>query len=335
MQWVPFALAGLLGAILATPLWAALIKRSGSGQPIREYGPTIHEHKRGTPTMGGAAILIVFSVLLVSYQAAYGPLTTQCLLLIAALIGFGLVGLADDALKFLQQRSGGLSPRYKLLLQLIVTSGFLAALMIFGLFDASLELPFIPWDWEPGLPLAALIASLTLLGTVNALNLTDGLDGLAGGISLILLIPYGVIVHSSAFGSGLSPLTVMLGGVILGFLMYNIHPAQIFLGDTGSMALGGFISGLSVLTGTELILLILGIVPLLEALSVILQVGTFRLFHKRIFKVSPLHHHFERAEGIDHRYVLPGAEWPEWAVTLLLWGVAVMGAAVGLLAYLH
>ncbi len=331
MDWVPFALAGLLGSWAGTRLFIALMRSAGAGQPIRDYGPKIHEHKRGTPTMGGAVLLIVFCAVLISYQLAVSPLANG-LLLAAAALGFGLIGLWDDALKFLQQHSRGLLGRYKLLLQLIVSTALLIGLQAGDALPA-LAIPFTSLEWRPDWPLYAMFVLFTFFGTVNAWNLTDGLDGLAAGVTLIVLAAYGVLVYRVAAYPGLFEPIVIFGAVLLGFLWFNVHPARIFLGDTGSMALGGFVATLSVLTGTELFLLIFAIVPVLEALSVILQVFSFRVFGRRIFKVSPLHHHFERAEGIDYPYLLPNIELSEWVITLIFWGISLLGMLSGLYLY--
>lgn len=332
MAWWPFALGGFTASLLATYLLISVMRRSGSGQPIREYGPKIHEHKRGTPTMGGAALLIAALTVVFSYQLVHGPLSAQGLLLVGSALGFGLIGLIDDALKFTQQRSQGLPGRYKLLLQLIVSMGVLLALGASGALEPSFDVPFSSVHWEGSRPLFVIVVLFVFVGTVNAWNLTDGLDGLACGITLIVLAAYGII--AAHLGSGdLLPLIVIFLAVLLGFLPFNAYPAKIFLGDTGSMALGGLVATLSVLMGTELFLIFFAFVPLVEVLSVIIQVISFKAFKKRIFKISPLHHHFERAEGIDYEYLLPAAEWPEWRITLIFWGAAVIFALVGVVGY--
>lgn len=333
MQWVLFAVVGFFGALIFTHFFILAMRWARSGQPIREYGPKIHEHKRGTPTMGGAIILIVFLSVLLVYQLLEGALSVRELLLVGATLGFGLIGLLDDVIKFLQQHSQGLLARYKVLLQLLVAAGFLTALNASGLLDSTIKVPFSPVEWEVSQTLLSLLIMLVFVGAVNAVNLTDGLDGLAVGVTLVLLTAYGVITSGTLLSGDLFGLIVIFGAVLLGFLWFNVHPARIFLGDTGSFALGGFVAALSVFTRTELILLVLAFVPVVEALSVIVQVTSFRIFKRRIFKVSPLHHHFERAEGVTYEYLLPNVEWPEWAITLLFWGVSALFAVIGLLAY--
>jgi phospho-N-acetylmuramoyl-pentapeptide-transferase len=323
MEWTIFALAGFFGALAATYLFIVAMRRAGSGQPIRDYGPKIHEHKRGTPTMGGAVVLLVFLAVLLAYQLTRGLLDDSWLIVVGATVGFGLIGFIDDAIKFLRQHSQGLPARYKLLLQLLVSVGVLWTLEASGLLEATLTVPIASVEWEMSPPLLYIIAVLAFLGTVNAWNLTDGLDGLACGITLIVLAAYILVAPE------LEGLIGIFGAVLLGFLWLNLHPARIFLGDTGSMALGGFVAAISVLTGTVFFLLLFAIVPVLEALSVMMQVFSFKLFGRRIFKVSPLHHHFERAEGVDYPYLLPSMELPEWVITLMFWGLTVLFTAVG------
>ncbi len=341
MEIVLFGLAAFGGSWAGTRLFLRLLRAAGVGQPIRDYGPKIHEHKQGTPTMGGVILLIVYFTVLLAYQRVL-PLDAWGVVLLGALLGFGLIGFLDDALKLWQRHAQGLPARWKLLGQLLVAGGVIGLLRGFGLESElpPLRLPWGgSWEWE-GAALYGLIV-LTFVATVNAWNLTDGLDGLAAGVTMLVLAAYTVLfafgfpaVGVEGAGGGVFPslgaLTVLLGAALLGFLWWNVYPARIFLGDTGSMALGGFVAALSVLTGTEFFLLLFGIVPALEALSVIVQVASFRLFGRRIFKVSPLHHHFERAEGVDYPYLVPSVELPEWAITLLFWALSAGGVIGGL-----
>lgn len=328
-----FASIAFIGSFLGTRLFLMLMRRTGAGQPIRDYGPKIHEHKRGTPTMGGVVLLAVYFAVLIVYQLFY-PLGEAGLVLASALLGFGLVGLLDDALKFLEQHAHGLPARYKLLGQLLVIAGLITLMRALGLEEAltPLKIPFLSEDWVLEGPWLYGLIVLTFLGTVNAWNLTDGLDGLATGITLLVLAGFGVLLLALApQGAGnLAELIAIFAATLLGFLWWNVHPARIILGDTGSMALGGFVAAVSVLTGTEFFLFIFAIVPVLEALSVIVQVTSFKLFGRRVFKVSPFHHHFERAEGVDYPYLLPSAELPEWEITLIFWIVTAVFVGVGL-----
>ncbi len=328
------ALGAVWASFVGTRLLIALMRSAGAGQPIRDYGPKIHEHKRGTPTMGGLVVLLVFLVALPLAQGGLGAFGAESLLLMGAALGFGLVGLADDLLKFLRGNAGGLAARFKLLLQGLIALGLLAGLKASGVLGPApaLRVPFTGGAWELPWGAFAALAVLVFWGTVNAWNLTDGLDGLAGGVTLLVLAAYGVIALRGG-DEGLLGAVLILGAALLGFLWWNVHPARVFLGDTGSMALGAFVAMLGLLTGTALFLPLFAVVPVLEALSVIVQVASFKLFGRRVFKVAPLHHHFERAEGVDYEYRLPSVELPEWAITLLFWGLTALGALAGLLAY--
>ncbi|MBI1729306.1 phospho-N-acetylmuramoyl-pentapeptide-transferase [Candidatus Acetothermia bacterium] len=333
---LPFlALLGLFGSIACTGFFIRVMRSTGSGQPIREYGPKIHEHKRGTPTMGGVPILLVFLlVLLANLVVLRIPLSTEASLLIGATFCFGLIGLVDDLLKLLQQSSKGLLVRYKIIFQLLTAAGFLLIYFASGAVSTSLVIPFMNGELQVSPLLFSIIAGFTFLGIVNAMNLTDGLDGLASGVTLIILTAYGVILFATGLHGELFNVVLLFSAILVGFFIFNVFPAKIFLGDTGSMAMGGFIAALGILTHTELLLLLFAIIPVVETLSIILQLTAFRLFKTRIFKVSPLHHHFERAEGVDYAFLLPNIEWPETRITSVFWGVSALFATTGVLLYL-
>ena len=334
MNWPLLALAGMLGSLLGTWGFIRYMRSSGSGQPIREFGPKIHEHKRGTPTMGGAVILSVFLVLvLASYALGWHSFSTEAVLLVLATIGFGLIGFLDDILKITQQHSKGLSVRYKLLSQIFLSIGFVIFFFSLTNVESSLLVPIFNQEISVGMPALAILIMLTLIGMVNAMNLTDGLDGLASGVSLIVLIAFGLILSITGVYGDLLGVLILFGTILLGFFVFNVHPARIFLGDTGSMAMGGFIAALAILTKTELFLILFAFVPVIEALSIFVQLTSFKLFKTRIFKVSPIHHHFEKAEGIDYEFLLPNIEWPETRITAVFWGVSAIIAALGILFY--
>ncbi len=327
MWWL--SLGAFFASLVLTWLWLGLQGRRKLGQPIRDYGPEIHTHKKGTPTAGGVSLLLAFflswAVLLQS------PPDAKALFVGGAMLGFGLIGFLDDGLKMFQQHSQGLLGRHKLLLQCVVCSLLAWGAFVFAPLP-SVRIPFVgetvalsPW-------LFVGLVFLVFISTVNAFNETDGLDGLLGGVTLIALGAYGVILWLQ---SELTLLSVVLlaAMALLGFLWWNAHPARIILGDTGSFALGGLIGALALVTGTALLLPLLALIPVLETLSVIIQVISFKLFKKRVFKVSPLHHHFEKAKGVDYEFFLPNQEWPEVLITLRFWIVAVIGALLGLLGY--
>ena len=323
MGYIELGLISFLVSLWLTWGFVRAARRFGWGQHIRDFGPTIHAKKEGTPTMGGSVILVTF-VSIGLLACSEGP-SPQALLLLGATLGSGLIGLADDLIGLMNKRSLGLLIRWKLLLQLglalaLFFGGRLAhvpAAMIVPFTDIRLELAPLPY---------ALLVVFTLLGTVNAMNLTDGLDGLAAGTTLIMLLP---LLWWLRGDPELVGLVMIFTGALLGFLWFNFYPARVFLGDTGSQALGGFIAMLALLSGTALVLPLLGGVLVIEALSVILQVASYKLFELRIFKVSPLHHHFERAEGVDYKFLLPNRELPEPGITVRFWIAAALFALLG------
>lgn len=300
----------------------------GIGQYIRSWGPKVHEHKSGTPTMGGLAILggIGSTLLFLWFYSPQGR--NYLLLLLLGTFGFGAIGCIDDILSILRSRAKGLSPSGKLLAQLSV--GFLLVFLSFRLISEpnSLILPFS--SLIVGLPtvLYYLLTLFVLVSITNAVNLTDGLDGLAAGASLISALAF-----LGVSGATEVPIFAGLIGAILGFIWYNFYPAQLFMGDTGAFALGGFLGTAAIITQGELFLPLFGGLLVAETLSVILQVVYYKLTGNRIFKISPLHHHFESADGIDYGYILPGFEWKEPKITARLLIAHLILTGVGLLGY--
>lgn len=318
--------------------WAiAFLSRRGFGQLIRDDGPTTHHSKRGTPTMGGAVII---AAVLAGYVAAHllslrGP-TASGVLLLFLMIGLGSVGFTDDYLKIRNQRSLGLRSAAKLMGQAFVAIIFAVAALQFedanGLTPASSALS-ITRDTALVLgPLLFLVwAYLMIAATSNAVNLTDGLDGLATGAAAITFSAYALIgvwqfgqSCERSTGTGcyevrdpldLALIAAALAGACVGFLWWNTSPAQIFMGDTGSLALGGAMAGLAILTRTELLLLLMGGLFVVVTASVILQVASFRLTGRRIFRMAPLQHHFE----------LRG--WAEVTIVVRFWIVGFLGVA--------
>ncbi|MFQ6090938.1 MAG: phospho-N-acetylmuramoyl-pentapeptide-transferase, partial [Candidatus Bipolaricaulia bacterium] len=273
----------------------------------------------------GIVILVTLVGIALWTWLRLGRPSPGALLLLGATLGCGGLGLADDLIGLVRKRSLGLPIRGKLLVQLGLGLALFFGLRLAHLpttvlvpfADRQLELPLLPY---------ALLVVFTLVGTVNAMNLTDGLDGLAAGVTLIMLLPFLWWLRGNPELLGM---IIILGGALLGFLWFNSYPAQVFLGDTGSMALGGFVAMLALLSGTALVLPLLGGVLVIEALSVILQVASFRWSGIRIFKVSPLHHHFEHAEGVNYRFLLPNREWPEPGITVRFWIAAAVFALLG------
>lgn len=315
--------------IVLMPLWIRFLKSSHIGQQVRADGPESHLVKQGTPTMGGVVMLVavVVAVLLV------GKPTPETFVLLAATILTGFLGLVDDASKVAHERSLGLTPKAKLIGQFSIASAFvLVAVNGLGI-EPTVEIPFIvtldfgilttvipvaggieiPW-------LYLLFVDILLVGMCNAVNLTDGLDGLAAGTVMIVM----VIMAAIAYRSNLLEPAVFaaaLAGACIGFLWFNSFPADIFMGDTGSLALGMALGCLAVLTKTEVVSLIIGGLFVAEALSVMIQVFYFKRTRKRIFLMAPLHHHFEK-KG-----------WSEVKVVIRFWIVSGTLAAIGFIIY--
>jgi len=325
MGYIEFGLISFLVSLWLTWGFIRLARCLGWGQHIRDYGPDIHAEKAGTPTMGGSVILITFVSIALLVWLWEGQPSPRALLLLGATLGSGLIGLADDLISLMRKRSLGLLIRWKLLLQLGLALALFWGLRLADV-PAAVKVPFTAIRLELAPLPYALLVVFTLVGTVNAMNLADGLDGLAAGVTLIMLLPFLWWLRGDP---ELLLMIMTLGGSLLGFLWFNAYPARVFLGDTGSLALGGFIAMLALLSGTALVLPLLGGVLVIEALSVILQVASFRLFGVRIFKVSPLHHHFEHAEGVDYRFLLPNRELEEPQITVRFWIAAAVFALLG------
>ena len=310
-QMIYAALTAALLVVAGGPFFLPLLRRLKFGQSIRQEGPQSHLAKAGTPTMGGVMILTALTAAALVF-APHGP---ALYLTIFVTLGHGALGFADDFIKVVKKRSLGLTARQKLLGQATIAAVMAyIALQVMGR-SSVVWLPGTDKYLELGLFYCPFLF-LVLVGTTNAVNLTDGLDGLAAGVTLIAAGVYGWL--SYLFGElSLAVFCAALAGATLGFLRYNAHPAKVFMGDTGSLALGGALATVAVLTHTELLLVVIGIVYVAEALSVMIQVTSFKLRGKRIFRMSPLHHHFE----------LCG--WSETRVVLTFWSVA---AAAGVIA---
>ncbi|CAB1128464.1 phospho-N-acetylmuramoyl-pentapeptide undecaprenyl phosphate (C55P) transferase [Candidatus Hydrogenisulfobacillus filiaventi] len=309
--------SGVTGLLLAMGLGPGLIpwlRRLKIGQVIREAGPETHLKKAGVPTMGGLLFLLPLPV--VGLLWARGSGEAWALVLLA--VGYGLIGFADDYLKVVRRRSLGLRAREKLAGQVLLAAAFVwYAHYALGA-DRRWLLPFgLPPIAHPGW-WAPLVSVLAIIGTANAVNLTDGLDGLAGGSAAIAVAGLAVLLAAQGATAALVVALGLLGGLV-GFLRFNLHPARLIMGDTGSLALGAALAGLAVVGQRVLFLPVVGILFVLEALSVILQVASYRWRGRRIFRMSPLHHHFE----------LSG--WSEERVVTVFWLIALAGT---LLAWL-
>ena len=286
--FMPVIISFLISVVFC-PILIPFLRKLKFGQTEREEGPQSHLKKNGTPTMGGLVILA--SILLTSL--IYIGKFTEILPVLFMTLGFGLIGFLDDYIKVVKKRSLGLTPLQKMALQFIVTGVFIYYYFKIAGLDTSIKIPFVSGDgfvmptW-----LFIIFVFIVVLGTVNGVNFTDGLDGLASGVTVIVATFFTIAALS--LNPSMTPIRGAVVGSLLGFLLFNTYPARVFMGDTGSLALGGFVSSIALMLHMPLFIVIIGLIYLVEVLSVILQVGYFKLTHgKRIFKMAPIHHHFE------------------------------------------
>jgi len=318
LQQVIIAAAVAAGFVLMTgPFFIPELHKLKFGQSIREEGPKSHQAKSGTPTMGG--IMIILGITLGTLAAA--PWTPEVLLAVFIMLGHFVLGFLDDYIKVVKKRNLGLKARQKLAGQILIA--------VVTMYVATQVLGIDTDIWIPGLDenvsLGALYYPLVLfvlVGTSNAVNLTDGLDGLAAGTVAIAASAFAVVSVLTGHGD-LAYLCVAMAAACLAFLRFNAHPAKVFMGDTGSLALGGALAAVGILTHTEILLAVIGFVFVCEALSVIIQVISFQTTGKRVFRMSPIHHHFE----------LGG--WSEWKVVTVFWCVGLIASVAGLSLAAH
>ncbi|MGL6174306.1 MAG: phospho-N-acetylmuramoyl-pentapeptide-transferase [Cellulosilyticaceae bacterium] len=297
-----------------SPFIIPALKRLKFGQNVRDDGPGSHLKKSGTPTMGG--VIILTSITLTSLLFVIGNKELQSVLFVT--LGFGLIGFLDDYIKVVKKRSLGLTAMQKILGQLIVTLVFAYLLKYYVGVDSSILLPF---SGGKVLDLGILYLPFLVfgvLGTVNAVNLTDGVDGLASSVTVLVATFFAAVAW--AMDSTMAPIAAATAGSLLGFLLFNSYPAKVFMGDTGSLALGGFVVATAFILKMPLFILIVGIVYVVENLSVIIQVFYFKKTKKRFFKMAPIHHHFE----------LSG--WPETKVVTVFSIVTAIMCLIGLIA---
>lgn len=282
-------LIAFLVNIILSPIIIPFLTKLKFGQNVRDDGPKTHLVKAGTPTMGG--IIILISLVISSLIFLKGNYDAIAVLFVT--IGYGIVGFIDDYIKVVKKRSLGLKAYQKIIGQLIITGIFLIYIYKFSNIGTDIYIPFTNGKTiELGI-LFIPFFFITMLATVNGVNLTDGLDGLASGVTVLVVSFF--LFNAWAVASGILPITGAAVGSLLGFLLFNTHPAKVFMGDTGSLALGGFVASVAILMKMPLFIIIVGIIYVLESLSVILQVGYFKVTKgKRLFKMAPLHHHFEQ-----------------------------------------
>ncbi|MDY5213098.1 phospho-N-acetylmuramoyl-pentapeptide-transferase [Intestinibacter sp.] len=309
------AMIGFLIVVILGPIFIPMLARFKFGQTVRDEGPQSHLAKNGTPTMGG--VMMIVAILITGLTRA--KISQGLIVGLICIVGFGFVGFLDDFIKIKMKRSLGLKAYQKIILQFA-----LALYIAYYQYSASpsatqLVIPFTNHIINLGIWYIPFMM-IFIIGTVNAVNLTDGLDGLASGVTLIVSCFF-ILFAVSISNSDVAILAAATAGACLGFLGFNSYPAKVFMGDTGSMALGGAVVAFATLTNSPLLIVIVGFIYLAEALSVMLQVTYFKLTHgKRIFKMAPLHHHFEQCG------------WPETRVVFIFWIATVVLCWIGVLA---
>jgi len=314
-------MAAMLLCLFLSPRFIRMLRRREFGQQIREEGPSEHQTKAGTPTMGGLIIFVAVAVPFLILNEG-GRDGTAALAVFGIALGCAALGFADDYIKIVKQRSLGLPARYKLLGQVVL------ALILWWVARHELGLEpelFLRIGGDAsiyiGPVLYFLLVFLVIAGATNGVNLTDGLDGLAAGSSAIVLLTYTAICYVTVGQQDLALLAICFVGGCIGFLWFNAFPASIFMGDTGSLGLGGAIGALAVVTQTEILLIVIGGIFVIEALSVLIQVFSFRTFGRRVLMMAPLHHHFEMMA------------WSETKVMLRFWIIAAVCGGVGFALY--
>ena len=294
---IPVLISFVISVILA-PIIIPFLRRLKASQTERTDGVQSHLAKAGTPTMGGLIFLIATTVTALLYVKDY-PNIIPILFLT---LGFGLIGFLDDYLKVVLKRSDGLLPWQKMAGQILVTGIFAFYLIRFTDVELTLLVPFSGgYYWDIGW-VAVPLLFVAVIGTVNGVNFTDGLDGLAASVTIMVGTFFSVVAVGT--GSGIEPITCAVVGALMGFLLFNVFPARVFMGDTGSLALGGFVAGTAYMLQMPLFLLLVGLIYMVEVLSVIIQVTYFKKTGgKRIFKMAPIHHHFELCGWSETRVV--------------------------------
>ena len=298
--------------LILAPLMIPLLHKLKFGQSIREEGPKSHQKKSGTPTMGG--IFLIAAIIVATVIKA--PMSTEIVLALFIMVGHWILGFLDDYIKVVKKRNLGLKAKQKLLGQIIIAVvTMIIATEMLGI-NTSIWIPILGREIDIGVLFYPFVL-FVIVGASNAVNLTDGLDGLASGNMAIAASCYAVVCMLTGH-SDLAIFCAAIVGACIGFLRFNFHPAKIFMGDTGSLALGGAFAAVGILTHTEILLAVIGLIFVCEALSVIIQVISFQTTGKRIFKMSPIHHHFE----------LSG--WKETKVVFVFWTVGLIFGIIGL-----
>jgi phospho-N-acetylmuramoyl-pentapeptide-transferase len=307
--------ASLLICLFLSPKFIEFLRNREFGQNIREDGPQGHQTKAGTPTMGG---IIIFAAIAVPFLAL-SHRDWPSIGVFGAAVACALLGFADDYTKIVKRRSLGLRARTKLIVTIAISLGLWWVATQKAGIAPSVDLRFVDVSIDLG-PLYPVFVYLVVAGTTTAVNFTDGLDGLAAGCAAIVLLAYlGITFIATDYD--LTFVSSCLVGACIGFLWFNSFPASIFMGDTGSLGLGGAIAGLAIMTNTAVLLILLGGIFVIEVLSVVIQVISFQMFHKRVFLMAPIHHHFELQA------------WSETKIILRFWIVAAACGAIGFVVY--
>ncbi|WP_044896122.1 phospho-N-acetylmuramoyl-pentapeptide-transferase [Bacillus alveayuensis] len=308
-------LMSFLITVLLSPIMIPFLRRLKFGQSIRIEGPKSHLKKSGTPTMGGVMIIVSIIVTTMIMTNKFAEPSVEMYLLLFVTIGYGLLGFLDDFIKVVMKRNLGLTSKQKLIGQIMIAVIFYFVFNEYG-FSTNIRFPGTEFSIDLGW-LYVLFMIFMLVGGSNAVNLTDGLDGLLSGTAALAFGAYAVLAWNQG-QYDVSIFSVAVVGAVLGFLVFNAHPAKVFMGDTGSLALGGAIVTAAILTKLEILLVLIGGVFVIETLSVIIQVISFKTTGKRVFKMSPLHHHYE----------LIG--WSEWRVVVTFWAMGLLFAILGI-----
>ena len=326
--------AVVLGFVLTAALGKVVIpalRRMKAGQSIKEDGPTWHMAKQGTPTMGGVMFIlaVIVTVLVLNASAILAGDLTSVFVLLFSLV-FGLIGMVDDYAKIKKKENTGLTASQKFLLQLAAAVLFTVLLRNFGILSPNLYIPFLGIEWKLPWVVYMIFAAFVITGCVNSVNITDGVDGLASSVTLVVSVfftacfTYAHLMWDTTGSAGMAVFAAALAGGLVGFLVYNFHPAKVFMGDTGSLFLGGGVCGMAFALDMPLILILVGIIYIAETMSDIIQEGYFKLTHgKRIFRMAPLHHHLEMGGWSEKKlcYVFAGIT----LVCCILAFIGVMG----------
>ena len=281
------ALTAFALSAAACPVLIPFLKKLKFGQQVRDDGPQAHLKKAGTPTMGGIAFILAIAVTCLFWIPSYPRILPVMLMT----LGFGLIGFADDYIKIVKKHSEGLNPKQKMAAQFVLTAVFCYYMMAHSGCGTTVRIPFFGGEWHMGW-LYVPFLFFVVLGTDNGVNFTDGLDGLCSTVTIVVAVFFTWL--SLRTGSGLEPVTAAAAGALGGFLLFNVYPARVFMGDTGSLGLGAFVASAALMMQQPFLILLVGFIYLAEVISVILQVGYFKKTHgKRLFRMAPIHHHFE------------------------------------------